>query len=111
VKAVSSLNEIKARQKQAVKSLKIPGCILRLWHWYQERVQIPARLSPGIPLFSIVDINPMRVIVAVPESDIGQVKPGQATKVNIPALDSSFTGTVRLVSPVADPSTRSYTKK
>lgn len=50
-----------------------------------------------MPLFSIVDINPIRVAVAVPESEIGQVQPGQSAKVNIPALDSSFSGTVRHV--------------
>jgi len=64
-----------------------------------------------MPLFSIVDMNPIRVVVAVPESEIGQIKPGQSAKVDIPALDSSFDGTVRLIGPVADPNTRSYTIK
>src|SRR5258706_14940257 len=64
-----------------------------------------------MPLFSIVDMNPIRVVVAVPESEIGQIKPGQSAKVDIPALDSSYYGIVRLIGPVADPNTRSYTIK
>src|SRR5260370_3483796 len=68
-------------------------------------------IAPGKPLFSIVDIEPIRAVIAVHESEIGQIRTGQPAKVNIPALDSSFAGTVRLIAPIADPNTRSYTVK
>ncbi len=112
VKATANLNELTARQKQAIKSISdsrlyssISGIVSR------KGVNPGEVISPGTPLFSIVDINPIRAVVAVPESEIGQVRPGQAARVEIPALDSSFSGIVRLISPVADANTRSYTIK
>jgi membrane fusion protein, multidrug efflux system len=112
VKVTADLNELTARQKQAIKNLTdcrlyspIPGIVSRKGTNPGEVV------SRGISLFSIVDINPIRAVVAVPESEIGQVRTGQSAKVDIPALDSSFAGIVRIVDPVADPNTRSYTIK
>lgn len=112
VKSAAGLDELTARQKQAIKSLN--DCRL-----YSPISGIVARkgtnpgevISPGTPLFSIVDLDPIRVDVAVPETEIGQVRIGQFAQVEIPALDSSFTGTVRLIDPVADANTRSYTIK
>ncbi|HZE83168.1 MAG TPA: efflux RND transporter periplasmic adaptor subunit [Puia sp.] len=112
VKAVANLNETMARQKQAIKSVSdsrlyspIPGIVSK------KNTNPGEVISPGMSLFSIVDIDPMRVVVAVPESEIGQVRAGQPVKVEIPALDSSFSGIVRLIGPVADPNTRSYSIK
>lgn len=97
-KATASLNEIKARQKQAIKSLTDAKLYSPISGIVSKKSTNPGEvISPGMPLFSIVDINPIRVAVAVPESEIGQVQPGQSAKVNIPALDSSFSGTVRHV--------------
>ncbi|HEX9513468.1 MAG TPA: efflux RND transporter periplasmic adaptor subunit [Puia sp.] len=112
VKAVASLHEITARQKQAIKSLTDSRLYSPISGIVSRKGTNPGEvISPGLPLFSIVDINPIRVVVAVPESEIGQVRPGQSAKVDIPALDSTFSGTVRLIGPVADPNTRSYTIK
>ena len=112
VKAVANLNETKARQKQALKSLNDSRLYSPISGIVSRKGTNPGEvIARGNPLFSVVDINPIRVVVAVPESEIGQVRPGQSAKVNIPALDSSFTGKVVLVSPVADPSARTYTIK
>jgi len=112
VKTAATLKELTARQKQAIKSLSdsrlyssISGIVSR------KGVNPGEVISPGMPLFSIVDINPIRAVVAVPESEIGLVRAGQTAKVDIPALGSSFPGIVRLIGPVADPNTRSYTIK
>jgi membrane fusion protein (multidrug efflux system) len=112
VKVTASLNEIKARQKQAVKSLNDSRLYSPISGIVSRKGTNPGEvISPGMSLFSIVDINPIRVVVAVPESEIGQVRIGQPAKVEIPALGSSFSGTVRIIGPVADPNTRSYTIK
>jgi RND family efflux transporter MFP subunit len=66
VKATADLNELTAKQKQAIKSLTdcrlyspIPGIVSRKGTNPGEVV------SPGTSLFSIVDINPIRAVVAV----------------------------------------------
>jgi membrane fusion protein (multidrug efflux system) len=112
VKITASLNEIKARQKQAIKNLNDSRLYSPISGIVSRKATNPGEIiSPGMSLFSIVDINPIRVVVAVPESEIGQIRVGQPAKVDIPALDSSFSATVRLIGPVADPNTRSYTIK
>jgi RND family efflux transporter MFP subunit len=66
-------------------------------------------VAPGQPVYTIVALDPMRVRVGVPESDIGRISEGAPATVRIPALDTSFTGRVSLIGVAADPATRSYT--
>jgi multidrug efflux pump subunit AcrA (membrane-fusion protein) len=66
----------------------------------------------GAPVFSIVNLNPVRVRVGIPEADIGQIRVGQNAKISIPALvGSEFIGTVDLVGVAADPNSRTFTAK
>lgn len=66
-------------------------------------------VAPGQPVYTIVALDPMRVRVGVPESDIGRITEGAPATVRIPALDTSFGGRVSLIGVAADPATRSYT--
>jgi RND family efflux transporter MFP subunit len=75
----------------------------------RRSIEVGAMVAPGQPAYTIVALDPMRVRVGVPESDIGRVTEGAATTVRIPALDTSFTGRVSLIGVAADPATRSYT--
>ena len=69
-------------------------------------------VSAGLPVFSIVDLNPVRVRVGIPEADIGRIRVGQRARITIPALDGGeFQGTVDLVGVAADPSSRTFTAK
>jgi multidrug efflux pump subunit AcrA (membrane-fusion protein) len=69
-------------------------------------------VNAGLPVFSIVDLNPVRVRVGIPESDIGRIRVGQRARVTVPALDGGeFQGTVDLVGVAADPSSRTFTAK
>jgi multidrug efflux pump subunit AcrA (membrane-fusion protein) len=69
-------------------------------------------VSAGLPVFSIVNLNPARVRVGIPEADIGRIHIGQRARISIPALDGSeFTGTVDLVGVAADPNSRTFTAK
>lgn len=66
----------------------------------------------GMPVFSIVALNPARVRVGIPETDIGRVRPGQRALVVIPALDNrEFPGTVELVGVAADPNSRTFSAR
>lgn len=69
-------------------------------------------VSAGAPVFSIVNLNPVRVRVGIPEADIGKIRIGQHARVAIPALGGNeFRGTVELVGVAADPNSRTFTAK
>ncbi|HTJ23471.1 MAG TPA: efflux RND transporter periplasmic adaptor subunit [Gemmatimonadaceae bacterium] len=72
-------------------------------------VEVGATVAPGQPAFTIVDLDPVRVRIGVPEADVGHVAEGAPATVRISALDTSFIGRVSLIGVVADPTTRSYT--
>ena len=94
-----------AKKKLADAHLAAPisGVIAR------RAIEVGATVSPGQPVFTIVDLDPVRVRVGVPEGDIGHVTEGAVATVRIPALDASFAGRVSLIGVAADPATRSYT--
>lgn len=75
----------------------------------RRTIEVGAMVAPGQPVYTIVALDPMRVRVGVPESDIGRISEGAPATVRIPALDTSFTGRVSLIGVAADPATRSYT--
>jgi RND family efflux transporter MFP subunit len=75
----------------------------------RRAIEVGATVAPGQPVFTIVDLDPVRVRVGVPEADVGRITEGAAATVRIPALDTSFAGRVSLIGVVADPATRSYT--
>jgi RND family efflux transporter MFP subunit len=69
-------------------------------------------IGAGMPVFTIVDLNPVKVRVGVPETDIARVRAGQAASVLIPAMaERSFEGRVGLVGIAAEPASRTYTVK
>jgi RND family efflux transporter MFP subunit len=94
-----------AKKKLADAHLTAPisGIIAR------RAIEVGATVAPGQPVFTIVDLDPVRVRVGVPEGDVGHVTEGAAATVRIPALDASFAGRVSLIGVAADAATRSYT--
>jgi RND family efflux transporter MFP subunit len=94
-----------AKKKLADTHLTAPisGIIAR------RAIEVGASVSSAQPVFTIVDLDPVRVRVGVPEGDVGRVTEGTAATVRIPALDASFVGHVSLIGVAADPATRSYT--
>lgn len=75
----------------------------------RRSIEVGAMVAPGQSVYTIVALDPVRVRVGVPESDIGRVTEGAIASVRIPALDTSFAGRVSLIGVAADPATRSYT--
>lgn len=94
-----------ARKKLADTRLEAPisGIVAR------RAIEVGATAAPGQPVFTIIDLDPVRVRIGVPEGDVGHVAVGSPATVRIPALDASFTGRVSLIGVAADPTTRSYT--
>lgn len=66
-------------------------------------------VSPGQPVFEIVQLDSVEVNVGVPETDIHLVRVGQKADVTLPALPGeSFEGSVRVINVSADPNTRTF---
>jgi len=69
-------------------------------------------VESGTVVFSIVDLNPAKVRVGVPEVDIGRVRQGAAAEISIPSLDGRrFTGKVAIIGVAAEQASRTYTVK
>ena len=73
----------------------------------------PGQTVPaGTPVFSIVNLNPAKVRVGVPEADIGKVTPGARAEVSLPSLGGRrFEGQVGIIGVSAEAASRTYTVK
>lgn len=77
-----------------------------------RRVDAGEVVAAGQPLFSVMNLHPVKVRVGIPESSIGMVRAGQSARITIPALGNrAYPGTVELVGVAAEPTSRTYTVK
>jgi len=69
-------------------------------------------VAGGTPVFTIVDLNPVKVRVGVPEAEIAKVRQGAPAEVTAPSLGGrSFKGKVAIIGVASEPATRTYTVK
>ncbi len=68
-------------------------------------VDLGAHVSPGAPLFEIVDDEPLLARVHVPSRRMGYVRPGQEIDLHLDSANLDVKGVVTLVSPIVDPAT------
>jgi multidrug efflux pump subunit AcrA (membrane-fusion protein) len=69
-------------------------------------------VAAGMPVIGVLDLDPVKVRVAIPESEVGKVQVGARATVSIPSLDGrQFEGKVEAVGVAADPASRTYTVK
>jgi multidrug efflux pump subunit AcrA (membrane-fusion protein) len=77
-----------------------------------RHIDVGDTVGAGIPVISVLDLNPVKVRVAIPESEIGKVQEGARATVTIPSLDQKqFEGQVETVGVAADPASRTYSAK
>ncbi len=77
-----------------------------------RRIDVGDTVGAGVPVIAVLDLNPVKVRVAVPEAEIGKVREGARAVVTIPSLDGrQFEGKVEAVGVAADAASRSYTVK
>jgi RND family efflux transporter MFP subunit len=77
-----------------------------------RRVDPGQTVSAGMPVFSIVELNPVKVRVGVPEADIGKVHQGAKSEITVPSLGGRrFEGRVAIIGVAAEPASRTYTVK
>ncbi len=66
-------------------------------------------VAAGMTAFEIVKLDPVEILIGVPETDIHQVAVGQQVEITLPALpEQTFYGQVKVVNVSADLSSRSY---
>jgi hypothetical protein len=68
------------------------GWATRDWsHRSPKRIHAQGRLgqtvAAGMPVFSIVELNPVKVRVGVPEAEIAKVRRGAEAEITVPSLD------------------------
>ncbi|ADB38575.1 efflux RND transporter periplasmic adaptor subunit [Spirosoma linguale] len=111
-KVVTGLDEVKARQQLAAKNLRETKLYSPISGIVARKGANPGEIIPqGQPLFQIADIQPIKVRVSVPESEVGQLRLGQSAQVTIPAINGTYTGKISLIGAVADPASRAYSVK
>ncbi len=66
-------------------------------------------INPGAPIADLVQTSTIKVVVNIPERDIGTVNVGQNVNVNINSLGATpFKGRVSFISATADPASRTF---
>ena len=77
-----------------------------------RHVNVGDTVAPGNPVFSVLDLDPVKVRVGIPEAQIGMVHDGARALVTIPSLDNrQFDGKVEAVGYSADSVSRTFTTK
>ena len=71
----------------------------------KKMVEPGAVVSPGTPLFEIVNINSLKLAVLVDESQVGRIQIGQQVAINVNVLpDENFSGRISFIAPKSDAS-------
>jgi multidrug efflux pump subunit AcrA (membrane-fusion protein) len=77
-----------------------------------RQIEVGNTVAPGMPVISVVDLDPVKVKVGVPESQVGQVREGDRAEVSIPSLNGQqFEGRVEAIAAASDPASRTYVSK
>jgi multidrug efflux pump subunit AcrA (membrane-fusion protein) len=74
----------------------------------QRMVTVGDYVQIGAPLMRVVDADPLKLRVPVPERRLGAIHKGQPVTVAVEAFDRKFEGRVSRVSPAVDTATRTF---
>jgi multidrug efflux pump subunit AcrA (membrane-fusion protein) len=77
-----------------------------------RQLEVGVTVAPGVPVISVVDLDPVKVKAGIPESEVGKVREGARAEVSIPSLNGQkFEGRVEAVAAASDPASRTYVSK
>src|SRR5208282_2205350 len=77
-----------------------------------RRIDPGQTVAAGAPVFSIVNLNPAKVRVGVPEAEIGKVTRGSRAEISLPSLGGRcFEGQVEIIGVSAEAASRTYAVK
>jgi len=102
-RAESALEEAKLNLANTIIRAPLTGQIDK------RRVDEGALVSANSPLCDIVNINPAKVVVNVPESEIALAVVGGRTFIDVPRADLNVGGRIDRVAPTVDMATRTAT--
>lgn len=63
-------------------------------------------VNAGYPVISIWSLGPKKIVIQIADKNIASIHTHDNVSVYIPALDKTFSGTVTVISPMANPLTR-----
>jgi RND family efflux transporter MFP subunit len=73
----------------------------------QRFLELGDMASPGVPVFSIVQVDTMKVVISVSEREYGLMTARQNARLRVASFpDTVFTGYVDKISPILDPISR-----
>ena len=104
--ATGNLSEAKKRLGDCQLRAPITGFV------GMRHVNVGDTVSAGNAVFSVLDLDPVKVRVGIPEAEIGMVHEGKRAVVTIPSLGNrQFEGKVEAVGYAADSVSRTFTTK
>jgi len=71
-------------------------------------VAVGDSVAVGAPLFRLVDTDPLRLRVPMPERHAAAVRVGQTVTVRVEGFEETFTGAVTRIAPEVDTATRTF---
>lgn len=77
-----------------------------------KHVNVGDVVAAGNPVFSVLDLDTVKIRVAIPESEVGKIHVDTAATVTVPSLTGqTYKGTLEALGVSADPISRTYTAK
>jgi RND family efflux transporter MFP subunit len=109
--AVAQANAADAQASEAQKGLDDTRLVAPISGNIGMRKVDPGQtVAAGTPVFSIIQLNPVKVRVGVPEAEIAKVRQGAPAEVTAPSLGGrSFKGKVAIIGVASEPTSRTYT--
>jgi RND family efflux transporter MFP subunit len=111
--ATAQLSAATAQMQEAKK--RLADCQLRApisGFIGMRQIEVGNTVAPGVPVFSVVDLDPVKVRVGIPEAEVGKIREGLRAEVSIPSLDGQrFDGRVEAIAAASDPASRTYVSK
>lgn len=73
-----------------------------------KRAEAGTMVQPGAPLFTIEDLDPVKVIAEVPETQVSGRAPGDPVTVEVPSVGYRAEGEIVRLVPAGDPRSRTF---
>lgn len=71
-------------------------------------VEVGEVVPATAPLMRLVKLDPVHVVLSVPDRDVVALSPGASVTVDLAAVPGDITGTIARISPTGDPETRAF---
>lgn len=102
--------ELDAQRRQYTNMVENTELISPITGVVTARNYDPGDMTGTLPILTIEQVNPVKVIINVSESDYPLIRKGMKVDIRSDVYsDESFTGTVYLIHPTVDASTRTFT--